>query len=82
MLKKVLATIAGAIVFQTGVFAQIYVKSTGVGIGISTPTQKLHLSGKMLIEGAGDDVLTFNNTTSNYWLRIWRHVFPGVYYPG
>jgi hypothetical protein len=67
MYKTVLTTIIGAIVFQTGVFAQIYVKSTGVGIGISTPTTKLHLSGKMLIEGTGDDVLTFNNTSSILW---------------
>ncbi|WP_205510093.1 hypothetical protein [Longitalea arenae] len=46
MFKAGLTTIIGALIFQAGVQAQIYVKSPGnVGIGTQTPATKLHIEG-------------------------------------
>jgi hypothetical protein len=54
MLKAGLTTIIGALVFQTGAMAQIYVKSPGdVGIGITTPSTKLHVNGDITAGSAG-----------------------------
>jgi hypothetical protein len=46
MFKAGLTTIIGALVFQTGALAQIYVKNPGnVGIGVTNPDFKLQVSG-------------------------------------
>jgi hypothetical protein len=44
MFKTGLTALIGVIIFQTGAFAQVYVKNTGfVGIGVQNPTAKLEL---------------------------------------
>ena len=65
MLKTIVATLIGAVVFQTGVLAQIYVKSTGVGIGTQAPAEKLHVAGKLRID-ASDDVISLYSP-ANAW---------------
>jgi hypothetical protein len=65
MLKATVMTIVGALVFNAAVQAQIYVKSTGVGVGTSTPAEQLHVAGKIRIDAA-DNVLSFNSP-ANAW---------------
>jgi hypothetical protein len=44
MIRSKFTIIAGMLLFQTGVMAQLYVKNLGnVGIGVSTPTAKLQI---------------------------------------
>ncbi|WP_205509898.1 hypothetical protein [Longitalea arenae] len=64
MLKTTLATFFVA-ALHTCLFAQIHVKSNGVGIGTNTPTEKLHVAGKGLIE-SGDNALSFKSAV-NTW---------------
>jgi hypothetical protein len=70
MFKIALLTIAGALVAQTQALAQIYVKSTGVGIGTSTPATKFHVIGRSLLESNDGDVLTFNSPSTSAWQFI------------
>jgi len=67
MLKTTLTTIIGAFVIHTGALAQIYVKSNGVGIGINTPTEKLHVAGKTLIESNDGNMLNFLSSNTAAW---------------
>jgi hypothetical protein len=71
MLKIVATILISALVCQTGLMAQIYVKNTGnVGIGTNAPAEKLHLVGKMLIESStGDQISLISNTTSP-WVNM------------
>jgi hypothetical protein len=67
MLKAGLSIIISALVFQTGTLAQIHVKSPGnVGIGISTPTDKLHVNGRIRVD-AFDNVLSFYSPNNYDW---------------
>jgi hypothetical protein len=51
MFKAGLTTILGALVLQTGALAQIHVKNPGnVGIGNTTPTTKLDISGQNVFQ--------------------------------
>lgn len=55
MIKAGITTILSALVLQTGVFAQIYVKSPGnVGIGMQNPDRKLQVDGYAEIGDAHD----------------------------
>jgi hypothetical protein len=72
MLKTTLTIITLVLVFQTNVLAQIYVKNPGnVGIGVATPTEKLHIAGKTRID-AIDNVLSFYGPT-NAWQFLSFH---------
>lgn len=63
--KKILT--AALLVFHLGLNAQVSVKSNGnIGLGTSSPTQKIHIAGRTLIETNDDDPLTLNNT-DNSW---------------
>jgi hypothetical protein len=65
MFKATVVALFGTFLLQTVSFAQIYVKSTGVGVGTSTPAAKLHVSGKTLIESNDADILTFKNPNAS-----------------
>jgi hypothetical protein len=69
MFKAGLTTIIGALVFQTGALAQIYVKNPGdVGIGISTPSTKLHVNGDITAGSAnGGYHLIVNDVATARW---------------
>lgn len=70
MLKNVAITIIGTLVLQTGLMAQIYVKNPGnVGIGTSTPGEKLHVIGKELIESNGGDHINLHSS-GNMWVNM------------
>ncbi|OQP38892.1 hypothetical protein A4H97_19505 [Niastella yeongjuensis] len=65
MFKTVVVTLLGTFLFHTVSLAQLYVKGTGVGIGTSSPTEKLHVSGKALIESNDGNILTFKSSTAS-----------------
>jgi hypothetical protein len=69
MFKAGLTTIIGALVFQTGALAQIYVKNPGdVGIGITTPATKLHVNGVTTAGPAGGGYhLILNDIPTARW---------------
>jgi len=72
MFKTVATTLISALVFHAGAMAQIYVKQSGnVGIGINTPTEKLHVAGKITVEGNTGDLINLkNNTSTNFWVNM------------
>jgi hypothetical protein len=71
MLKTTLAIIVSIFILQNRMNAQLHVKNNGnVGIGISTPAEKLHVMGKELIEsGTGDHLTLISNSTSP-WVNM------------
>ena len=78
MFKAGLTTIIGALIFQTGALAQIYVKNPGnVGIGISTPSSLLHVNGTTTAGNAGGGYhLIVNDIPTARWaLGTGDHAF-------
>jgi hypothetical protein len=71
MLKNLSVTIIGALVLQTGLMGQITVKAPGnVGIGTGTPTEKLHVIGKELIESSTGDHITLISNSNTPWINM------------
>ena len=67
MFKTRVVALLGTFLIQTVSFSQIYVKSTGVGIGTSAPAEKFHVAGKALIESNDGNMLTFKSSSASAW---------------
>lgn len=67
MFKTTVVALLGTFLFQTVSYAQIYVKSNGVGVGTSSPAEKFHVAGKTLIESNDGNILTFKSSSASAW---------------
>ncbi|WP_205510094.1 hypothetical protein [Longitalea arenae] len=78
MCKTCLATIVGAVLLHIGALAQLYVKSPGnVGIGIQTPSTKLHVNGDVIagVAGGGYHLIVNDVPTARWALGTGAHAF-------
>lgn len=81
MFKTTVVALLGTFFIQSVSFAQIHVKSNGVGVGTSSPAAKLHVSGKTLIESNDGDLLTFKSSSASAWqfLSFYKNGFRNLW---